>query len=79
MLIKQIRLRDLLNNNFTRTNLDGTAVNSNNNDNNSNAINDDADFNDKYEVHTLTDVIKEIRDDQVIIIDNANYNIIIGS
>ena len=41
VIIKQIRLRDVLN------------------------TKDDQEFNEKYEVHTISDVIREIRDENV--------------
>eukprot|EP00347_Sterkiella_histriomuscorum_P012631 403367830 len=41
-------------------------------------IEDDEDFNDKYEVHTLIDVIKEIRDEQTrIYLQNLPYELIV--
>lgn len=55
VLIKQIRLRDLLNDANLGIRNAGTEE----------QMESDADFNDKYEVHTLIEVIKEIRDEQV--------------
>lgn len=70
VLIKQIRLRDLLNLNGDRVAL-GEADKED-----PHRINTDEDFNNRYEVHTLIDVIKEIRDENArLYIQNLPYEL----